>query len=156
MVHVFERPSGLFQSWRFLQTWVSSGFFVDASVVFKGLRSMPPTQVGGCRAARMDQIWTSQANVRVRRLFSPRELVCCPCGTLQGCRLQAAGCKGAGCKAAGSSLRTARLQAAGCARQGYRQHVARLQVARLQGKRAVPGCWLLPESLIVLLARLPS
>ncbi len=34
------------------------------SEMMKGLRPMPPTQTGGCRAASLEQTWTSQANVR--------------------------------------------------------------------------------------------
>ncbi len=109
---------------------------------------MPPTQTGGCRAARLEQTWTSQANVRssseLIEFTNPNKLIkliksirfkYCLCeeaktlyckaarlqaagSRLQGCRLQGCRQQVAHCKAAGSRLCTARLQAAGCKAAG--------------------------------------
>ncbi len=95
-------------------------FPLGLSSQFNGIRPMPPTQTGGCRAARLEQTWTSQANVRARvAAFAMRRKLCT--ARLQGSRLQ--GCRLKGC----SRLRTARLQAAGCPLQGCRQQDARPQ-----------------------------
>ena len=103
---------------------------------------MPPTQTGGCRAASLEQTWTSQANVRMSievitlihsneiKLVKVKRFKYRPCEEAKtlyrkAARLQAAGCRLQGCrqqvahcKAAGSRLRTARLQAAGCKAAG--------------------------------------
>jgi hypothetical protein len=109
---------------------------------------MPPTQVRGCRAARLEQTWTSKANVRARRVFlsaSQFDVLAAACKTA-GCWLQV--CKAAGCRQQGARLQAAKMQAAGCAVQGYMQQVAhckdagcREQAAGLQAARLQVVGW---------------
>ncbi len=92
------------------------------SLEFKGLRPMPLTQTGGCRAAKLEQTWTSQANVRAKLQAAK----------LQAARLQAAGCALQGCRQQVANCKAARLQAAGCKPQSCKAKTPYLAVSCYQ------------------------